>query len=329
MRFPVALALLLTLTAAVYLPSVRAGYVYEDMRDAANVLTWPGWGAFLEQARQAPLRAVTGGLTHLNVAVFGIQPWALHLGNLLLHLVNVALFAWLLSRVMPAAGALAGAGVFALHPIQTEAVAYVSARGDLVGTLGVLLALHAATAGSAAAAVCAVVFAVLGKETAAVAWGLVPLWAVWTGARFPVRPWLLGGALALPLVAWGTRFDASVGLSSVFESLLALWRFLLMLVVPVGFSIEHDWRVWLTLYGPLLTLTLGVTWVAVRVGWERRSVWAFGWLWAVVAFAPRLLVPVYEGPHERHAYLLMVGWCFCAGHWLSGVTAPERVVSHG
>lgn len=67
-----------------------------------------------------------------------------HLVNLLLHASNV-LLAWLLLRaVLPSrAGATGGALVFAVHPLQVEAVAFVSARTDLFAAFFALLAILA------------------------------------------------------------------------------------------------------------------------------------------------------------------------------------------
>ena len=60
-----------------------------------------------------------------------------------------------------------------------------------------LLALLSASLGSFAGAVVAVVVASVTKETAGVAWALVPLWAAWTRAAFPVKRWLIVAAIGL------------------------------------------------------------------------------------------------------------------------------------
>lgn len=86
-------------------------------------------------------------------AVGGGSPLAFHVFNLLLHLVNVALVLRLYRaacdrssrfpfRASSEPGALLAAVLFALHPIQTEAVSYVSGRSASLSTcflLGALL----------------------------------------------------------------------------------------------------------------------------------------------------------------------------------------------
>ena len=75
-------------------------------------------------------------------ALFGMRPAVFHATNLVLHLTNV----WLLHRlvvrlrVAPRAAAIAAA-IFALHPVVTEPVVWVTGRKDLQATAFVLAAL--------------------------------------------------------------------------------------------------------------------------------------------------------------------------------------------
>src|SRR5262249_43374502 len=69
----------------------------------------------------------------LDRAVFGGAPWGFHLTNLLLHVAA----AWLVLRLAEAVGlgagaAFAAAALFLAHPVQTEAVTYVSGRTDVL-----------------------------------------------------------------------------------------------------------------------------------------------------------------------------------------------------
>ncbi len=99
-------------------------------------------------------RPVTDLTFALNYAVGGLEPWNFHLTNLVLHLAAVVL-AWAFGRsVLRLAGApraewiaVAAAGVFALHPLQSEAVSYVSQRSEVLASglyLATLLLLLAA-----------------------------------------------------------------------------------------------------------------------------------------------------------------------------------------
>ncbi|MBI4545323.1 MAG: tetratricopeptide repeat protein [Gemmatimonadetes bacterium] len=71
----------------------------------------------------------------------GNNPSGFHLTNVLLHVAcTLLVFVLLLELTGSARGALAGAAVFAVHPVHTEAVNNISFRADLLATLFYLTA---------------------------------------------------------------------------------------------------------------------------------------------------------------------------------------------
>lgn len=81
-------------------------------------------------------RAVSGG---------GPHPLKFHVVNFILHYINAVLLLYLLARMLPyPTAALAGAVLFALHPVTTDAVTNVIGRSDLLVTFFVLTAILAA-----------------------------------------------------------------------------------------------------------------------------------------------------------------------------------------
>lgn len=70
----------------------------------------------------------------LDAALHGLDPGAMHLHNLLLACVGL-LVAFFVARVwgLGAVPAALAALIFALHPLQVEPTAYISARSDLLG----------------------------------------------------------------------------------------------------------------------------------------------------------------------------------------------------
>ena len=84
-------------------------------------------------------------LSHaLDCDLFGLDPAGPHVINILLHLANVFVLFWLLLRATGMAGRSAlAAGLFALHPINVETVAWVAERKNLLSMLFLLLALAA------------------------------------------------------------------------------------------------------------------------------------------------------------------------------------------
>lgn len=74
----------------------------------------------------------------------GVRPSVLHTTNFVLHAANGLLLGALASFLgLPPIGAFFASGLFLLHPMQVEAVAWVSGRKDLLAALFALLAWHA------------------------------------------------------------------------------------------------------------------------------------------------------------------------------------------
>lgn len=71
----------------------------------------------------------------LNYLISGFAPWSYHLVNVLLHGMNAALLFLILKKITAAPRAsLFAAALFAVHPINTEVVVWITARKDLLST---------------------------------------------------------------------------------------------------------------------------------------------------------------------------------------------------
>lgn len=78
----------------------------------------------------------------LDIQFFGLDPMGHHETNLVLHVLNVILVFFLFKRLTRAVWKSAIlAALFAVHPIQVEAVAWVTSRKDLLSTLFGMLAI--------------------------------------------------------------------------------------------------------------------------------------------------------------------------------------------
>lgn len=75
----------------------------------------------------------------LDYAFWKENPFGYHLTNLLLHLLNAMLVFWLARRLLGSQwGAFWIALFFAIHPLQVDAVAYISGRTDVLATTFIL-----------------------------------------------------------------------------------------------------------------------------------------------------------------------------------------------
>lgn len=136
--------LLLLAIALVYSGSLRAPFVFDDfgnIRDnPALRCAWPPWRA-LDPPPADPsfyTRPLINAWAGIDQALWGLKPLGYRLTSLLWH-AAAALALWrLLRRVftrcdIPHAGAAAGAAslIWAVHPLNTSAVSYLSQRGEL------------------------------------------------------------------------------------------------------------------------------------------------------------------------------------------------------
>lgn len=311
-------------TALLYRPTLNYPFVYEDRNDpGASFFPW--WTAFDARSEVAaiarrPPRAVLSWVNRFNVWLDGVNPDGWHAVNVILHLVNGLLLFSLAQRLLSTWPALLALGVFWLHPIQTEAVAYVSGRGELILTAGVLLACIGAVRRRWWLAALGCVLAISGKETGVMAVPLVLFLAWWTKA--PVN-WLLVtvASLFVGILAFAVGLEWRPPTVEYMTTQLTLcWTWLRLIVLPYGQTIDHDpqWAqgVW---------LAAGVT------GWALAGLaaWVTGRSFLTLALGsmallllPRIVVTLAEGVHEHHLYPVLVGWSLCAAAWVSG---EERI----
>jgi protein O-mannosyl-transferase len=138
------------LVAAVYGRTLGHGFVFDDQMlvlenpivvlppsRALDALTRVGGGYSYR-----PIRVISYQLDHWIAG--GLHPAVFHASNVLWHLAAVLVLLGLARATIGSeAGALTAAALFAVHPLGSEAVAYVAGRRDLLATLFTLLALRA------------------------------------------------------------------------------------------------------------------------------------------------------------------------------------------
>jgi tetratricopeptide (TPR) repeat protein len=137
----------------VYANSLWGGFVYDDtyfieenplIRDLSNtpeMFTSAFWESS-SRASKTFYRPLVVFSYAVNFALGGMNPFGYHLFNVLLHTVNLLLvFALIMAITRDLRLAAATSLLFGLHPIHTEAVAWVSGRTDLLGGFFFLLSL--------------------------------------------------------------------------------------------------------------------------------------------------------------------------------------------
>jgi tetratricopeptide (TPR) repeat protein len=158
--------LLLTAALLAFGASLGSGFHFDDYAIFSDpALTSPGGWLEIWTLRQT--RPLTYLTFWLNYQVGGRDPLGYHLLNLALHLGAVMLAYECLRRLLPERAALIAAALFAVHPIQAEAVNYVWARSIVLATLLTLASLDRWIAGRRWLAVAWFAAALLAKEEVA------------------------------------------------------------------------------------------------------------------------------------------------------------------
>jgi len=262
----------------------------------------------------------------LDRRLWGLDASGFHFTNLLLHWINGVLGFLLLRRLRVATWTSVVAALLWLGlPINTEAVTWVSARGYLLCTFFVLLALLAADVylrrGRSwlllAAYFVASFAALLSHEEGVLVLPLTLLVAYATDRLSPRLAGWLAAASVLAGVIYGVLREAvktgSTGHAgaALWAVGLAFWRYLQWMVLPVHMSVERSTSM------PPNAASLGtiagwmglvVMLVAIVLLRKRVPLVAAGLALTVIALLPFCgFVFIYQGMAERFEYMAAAG----------------------
>ena len=354
MRHKLLVGAILFLTLLVFLPEIHYSLVYDDsvvVVENPRLTDWryvPGYFT-THYAAHVPLmppryyRPVSLIWLRLVYATLGAPRGIWHLASILAHLVATACV-FLLIRCLGGnfKGAALAAALFAVHPIQTEAVAWVSSYSDLLLTSFLVLSVYYYAERKGPISLPSVVFAVLAmftKEAGIVAPALILAYE-WIHSRFRnaivnVIPYSVCAliyivfrvnALGSPM----TAVDSEMSLSAMiltWPRVLAIYA--RHLVLPVHLSVWYDVPVETALW-PLLALLV----VIVGLVWLVRGSCAnvqFGAAWFAITLAPALAIRYtnwHDFVHDRYLYLPSVGLALIAAVWFGRIrlTFPRAIV---
>lgn len=367
-------ALLVLLTVAAFANATANGFVWLDhWQVESGGLIVRSWTE-LSNALQQPLGAMPGWegtapyarpcvvlLLSLVHRVAGAHPAPYHLTLELIHLANVLLVYSVLSALRcDGTVAFLAAAVFAVHPLQTAAVSWVSGIADPLFAVFVLLALRlqlAASGGTGrpalarAGAVLSFTLALGAKETAAV---FPPLLAV-TYLLFPaalaarghsrprallraVAPFcivIIGAALYRIQVLHAGAFGGTFGAVPLDARLRTVPRLLVSyftLPLRLGALTVCDDYVLSTRWDTatlLAVVALGALAAGLIYCWRRHPLVAFGALWMLLGLLPVLnIIPILHYRADRFFYFPLIGWSLACVALLHGVLAAVGRSAH-
>jgi Flp pilus assembly protein TadD len=275
----------------------------------------------------------------LNYALGGYNAWNWHLVNVLLHALAAMGGLALFRRLLPPAPALAAGLLFAVHPVHSQAVNYLSSRSETMCMALVLWALvllqdrrgvwsavaYAAALLTKSAAVALLPVAVL------LQWRLPPHRRDWR----PLLPHGVVTVLYLSLISAEGFLPRSISQSvrpfdeQIWTQLKALIYYLQMTVLPRGLSVEHDFEISSAFWDPPVVLTaailLSVLWLNRDALRSRISPVGLGALWFVAALGVPLIVPLNVLVNEHRLYLPAAGFAIAAAVPMMSRVVPRSV----
>ena len=291
-------------------------------------------------------------LSHqLDCELFGVSAAPMHWENLLWHLIN-AVLVFLVWRTLTGATWRSAfvAGLFALHPLHIESVAWISERKDVLHTFFWLLGIGAycryvrrPSVSRYAGVALALILALLAKPMAVTFPCTLLLLDLWPLQRWPTKNWftllkeklpLFGLVLAHSVATYlvqhssgaadfGQRFTLRERLGN---ALVAYVRYLAKTVWPESLSPFYPhpghWPLWVVAGATAVLLTISLLiWKFHRPrGWL-----AFGWLWFLGTLVPVIgLVQVgAQSIADRYTYVPLLG-IFTLVAWSAAEAVAHR-----
>jgi hypothetical protein len=293
-------------------------------------------------------------------------PFQYHLVNILLHGINTILVFLLINTIATPFAAFAGSVIFAVHPVHSESVSFVSGRTDLWAAIFLLLSVYlwlrvrkrqaksAVVEGSVS--VGAFLLACLSKEVAYVMPAVLLLWDAVLPAAIPGqrqgwwvrnRSWIFGWLAVLSCVAvmryvvFGPSLglDRSGGLQAQSAGGFAQWAlvariflmYLRLVILPWPLKVfysPHELVLTMTTVTAVLVL-VSLLIITYRRGLKAISVSAA--VWITVFLLPVLATGLRDGAPlaERFLYLPSVGFCLLAGVLADTCTKRRPIVLSG
>jgi Tfp pilus assembly protein PilF len=326
-----------------YAPSLKGHFVFDDLSLPFCQIAIRDGSLAQWLSLQRPVLMFS---YWLNYRLWGAAPFSYHFVNLAIHFTNSGLVFLILLRLVRNAGwtqrraligSLAGAVLFAIHPLQTESVSYVAGRSESLESFFLLLAYlvflyrrqEAISWYEALLVVILFGVAVSTKENAVSLAGILILtdlsWPLPVSMRGLKRNWrlyclMIPGVIAAAVAVFRLLAAApSAGFSVVtfkwyqyaFTEARAIFSYIRLAVLPYGQSLDQDYPTSHTIfeYCAIYYMAALLALIILAVVWRRRyPLFFFGLFTFLILLAPTSsIVPIDDALVERRMYLALLG----------------------
>ena len=330
---------LLLLAAAVYSNTLQVPFLLDDIvfivesesiRNPSLAFWHSGWSG----QNWIDLRPVADLSFRLNYQISGLDVWSYHVLNILIHGTNAVLL-WSIVQLLlglrfkslwPQWIALGAAAIWIVHPLNINAVTYISQRFESLAALFALAAIRLFLAARVEGRVAAqwwsiaCVLASFGSKESTLALPLVLLvldqWVLPSAPRDRLHRRIFYLLLLATWVAAGMLFIASqrtqwtgaeggvlFAVGNLRMQSVVIWYYLTKLIWPSGLVFDQGlWPPPSTLQWVFATLTLAAAFIWSLAATWRGSLAGFGVLSAFLFVAPSssfVVVPTYDAADYR------------------------------
>jgi tetratricopeptide (TPR) repeat protein len=361
------LLLFLSVAFALYGPSLTCGFILDDislvvhnplikdLRSLSRLWTEDMYRFSADKAGSY-YRPVLLTTFALDYTVWKLRPFGFRVTNILLHSLNsylVLILLWTLAKSFPLG--FIGATLFCIHPVHASAISFISGRADLLVTFFILLSLlylkrylDRQKIGAYRTSLLLFFLALASKESAL----LMPFLALLLVAKTKkmdrralgaasgfflaallyllARPFLVHGPGAGPLPSQET-FPFYL---EFFNTVHILHQYALILLFPHPLNILRTTPAVSSLSvsdALFLAALIGVLFLALKDGREKRTLFWFGFFWTAICLSPLpKLMHHFPGlgmtMAEHWLYLPSVGLFAVAGYLLTPLSKKRAGV---
>jgi tetratricopeptide (TPR) repeat protein len=261
-----------------------------------------------------------------DVALFGVNPGAMHAVNLFLHVATaILLFDTLRKLTKNPTKSMIVAALFAIHPLRVESVAWIAERKDVLCGLLIVLTLwcyeryaRQPSRRNYGYILLAFGMACMAKPMAVVIPVLMLAIDYWPLKRTALREKLpfFAIAAALALLAYsGQKAAGALDMAGplswatrIQNAIYSLGRYVTDTFIPMDLAILYPYRDPVPLVFPMATLLVAISGVAA---WQHKQrPWLLsGWIWFVAGLLPTLgLVQAgVQARADRFTYIPQIG----------------------
>ncbi|MEP6962573.1 MAG: hypothetical protein ABI995_10865 [Acidobacteriota bacterium] len=340
---------------AAYGPALHGAFVFDDRFQtflSADAPFQPfGWWIQLNR----PLLQLT---FWLNFRLSEIDPFGYHVTNVLLHYMTSVVFAFVVARLLGLAGTtgikrgalgiFAGA-LFLLHPVNTESVAYVVSRSEVLSVLfyfsafAVFLYRPAGPIGWGRSAIIGLFMAAAlsTKEHTLTLPALLLLTDYYfhpKGIRENVRLYVpvgvatVLGAIGVSVIlkssgSAGFHVENLTPATYAFTQFRIIWTYVRLFFFPTGLNLDPDVAISTSLLDPGAILGLVALVAAVAACWIYRKRWplaSYGFVVFLLLLSPTSsFIPILDVMAEHRLYLPFLGLTLLSVELLRRIPASQ------